>query len=195
MNHPTVLNVVGVAGSLRRASFNRALLRAAQQLQPETLAITIFDLEPLPLYNQDEDADSSAPAAVRLWRDALWSADALLIATPEYNSSVPGVLKNALDWASRPAQHQPLSELPIAIMGATPSMWGTARSQAQLRQTLIFPNAYVMNRPEVMVAQAHERFDPQGELIHAETRAYVHNLLVALDRWTRQVGRAAIQPA
>ena len=128
--------IVGLGGSLRRASFNRALLRAAQQLQPETLAITIFDLEPLPLYNQDEDADSTAPAAVRLWRDALWSADALLIATPEYNSGVPGVLKNALDWASRPAQHQPLSELPIAIMGATPSMWGTARSQAQLRQTL-----------------------------------------------------------
>ncbi len=186
----TPLHVVGIAGSLRRASYNRALLRAAVELAPDTLRLTVVDLAPLPLYNQDEDGEAP-PETVRRWRAALWAADALLIATPEYNHGVPGVLKNALDWASRPPQHQPLNGLPVALMGATASTWGTARGQAQLRQTFVYPNALVLGQPEVLVARAPARFDPDGRLIDPPTRGFVRDLLVALERWARQVGRGA----
>jgi chromate reductase, NAD(P)H dehydrogenase (quinone) len=193
MNHSSVLQVLGVAGSLRRASFNRALLRAALELAPQSMKIEIFDLAPLPLYNQDEDGEH-APTSARAWRDALWAADAFLIVTPEYNYGVPGVLKNALDWASRPPQHHPLKGLPVAIMGATQGMWGTARGQAQLRQNFVFPNALVLNQPEVLIAQASEKFDATGNLTDQTTRTFVSNLLVALETWTRQVGRPRVTP-
>jgi chromate reductase, NAD(P)H dehydrogenase (quinone) len=193
MNHSSVLQVLGVAGSLRRASFNRALLRAALELAPQSMKIEIFDLAPLPLYNQDEDGEH-APTSARAWRDALWAADALLIVTPEYNYGVPGVLKNALDWASRPPQHHPLKGLPVAIMGTTQGMWGTARGQAQLRQIFVFPNALVLNQPEVLIAQASEKFDAAGNLTDQTTRTFVSNLLVALETWTRQVGRHRVTP-
>ncbi|MBB6018578.1 NADPH-dependent FMN reductase [Deinococcus radiopugnans] len=186
MTQPTPLKVLGVAGSLRRASYNRALLAAAQKLCPDGVTLDVFDLAPLPLYDQDLDTDA-APHAVQAFRDALWAADAMLIATPEYNHGIPGVLKNALDWASRPPQHQPLKGLPVAIMGATPSMWGTARAQAQLRQVLVFPSAVVMPQPEVLVANATGKFDAEGRLVDDATRSFVHGLMVALAAWTHQV--------
>jgi chromate reductase, NAD(P)H dehydrogenase (quinone) len=188
----STLRVVGIAGSLRRGSYNRALLNAAQELEPDGMHIEAFDLGTLPLLNQDLDGEH-LPAPVRVWRETLWAADALLIATPEYNYSVPGVLKNALDWASRPPQHQPLRGLPVAIMGATPSMWGTARGQAQLRQTLVYPNARLMSQPEVMIAGAHQKFSAEGRLTDSETRVFVRELLEAFLAWAQHVGRAAIR--
>lgn len=188
MNHSDTVHILGIAGSLRRASYNHALLRAAQEMQPEGTALTLFDLAPLPLYDQDLDG-VVAPPAVQAFRDALWAADALLITTPEYNQSMPGVLKNALDWASRPPHHQPLRGLPVALMGATPSVWGTARAQAQLRQTLVFPNALVLSQPEVLVAGAGDKFGPEGQLTDPTTRTFVQELLIALAAWSRRVGR------
>ena len=187
------LQVLAVAGSLRAGSFNRALLRAAQALQPDGLQIEPFDLAPLPLFNQDL-AGEHTPQPVQAWREALWAADALLIATPEYNHGVPGVLKNALDWASRPPGRQPLAGLPVAIMGATPNLWGTARAQAHLRQTLVYPDARVLSQPEVLIAHAAQQFGPGGELLDPATRGFVHELLVALADWSRQVGRVRPHP-
>jgi chromate reductase, NAD(P)H dehydrogenase (quinone) len=191
MSQQRVLHVVGVAGSLRQDSLNRALLRAAHELQPEGMSIGIFDLAPLPLYNQDDD-DEHTSNAVRAWRDTLWAADALLIATPEYNHGVPGVLKNALDWASRPPSQQPLNGLPVALMGASPSMFGTARAQMQLRQTFVFPNARLLSQPEVFVSNANDKFDPEGYLTDPTTRQNVRNLLLAFAAWTRLVGRELV---
>lgn len=188
MSASPVLQVLGVAGSLRKGSYNRSLLNAAREVLPAGLDLNLFDLSPLPLYNEDQEGESTPPA-VRRWRDALWAADALLLVTPEYNHGVPGVLKNALDWASRPPHHQPLNGLPVAIMGATPSMWGTARAQAQLRQTLVFPNARLLNQPEVLVARAGEKFDVDGRLTDPSTLSFVRDLLLALEVWTRQIGR------
>ena len=191
MTQPTPLKFLGIAGSLRHASYNRALLAAARELCPDGATLNIFDLAPLPLYDQDIDTEA-APPAVQAFRDALWSADALLISTPEYNHGVPGVLKNALDWASRPPQHQPLSGLPVAIMGASPYTWGTARAQAHLRQTLVFPSALVLSQPEVLVANATGKFDAEGQLTDDATRTFVHGLLVALATWTHRVGRPPV---
>ncbi|WP_161880948.1 NADPH-dependent FMN reductase [Deinococcus alpinitundrae] len=188
MPQPDSIRILGVAGSLRRASFNRALLAAAGELCPDGVTLDLFDLAPLPLYDQDLDTED-APPAVQAFRDALWAADALLISTPEYNHGVPGVLKNALDWAPRPPQHQPLSGLPVAVMGASPYTWGTARAQAHLRQTLVFPSALVLSQPEVLVANAAGKFDAGGHLTDDATRTFVHELLVALAVWTRRVGR------
>src|SRR5882672_4988864 len=131
------LSVLGIAGSLRAASFNRSLLRAAQELAPAGMTITAFDLAPIPLYNADVEATGD-PEPVAALKSAIRQADALLIATPEYNFGVPGVLKNAIDWASRPPRGSAMQGKPVAIMGATPGGWGTARSQMQLRQAFVF---------------------------------------------------------
>ena len=187
----SVLRVVGIAGSLRQGSYNRALLSAAQELGPDGMHIETFDLGGLPMFNQDLEGDH-LPTPVRVWHETLAAADALLIATPEYNHGIPGVLKNALDWASRPP-HQPLNGLPVAIMGATPGMWGTARGQAQLRQTLVNPNAHPMSRPELLIAGAHQKFSPEGRLTDAQTRVSLHAFLEALLIWARQAGRTALK--
>ena len=149
-----VFQIVGIAGSLRQGSFNRALLRAATELAPATLRITVHDLLPIPLYNADVES-RGAPEVVADLRNAVRAADGLLIATPEYNHGVPGVLKNAIDWLSRPPEAGALSGKPAAIMGASPGMTGTARSQSQLRQAFVFTNTYAMTQPEVLVARAH----------------------------------------
>ncbi|GAA4004445.1 NAD(P)H-dependent FMN reductase [Deinococcus rubellus] len=188
MTQSGTVRILGIAGSLRRNSFNCALLADAQELQPGGVTVETFYLAPLPMYDQDLDTET-APPAVQAFRDALWATDALLIATPEYNHGVPGVLKNALDWASRPPQHQPLRGLPVAMMGATPSMWDTACAQAHLRQVLVFPSALVLPPPEVLVANAGSKFDAEGRLADDTTRTFFHGLLVALADWTRQVGR------
>lgn len=176
------LDVLGIAGSLRAGSFNRALLRAAQELAPPGMHIRIFDLAPIPLYNGDVEA-AGDPEPVAALKAAIREADALLIVTPEYNYGIPGVLKNAIDWASRPAGRSPLACKPAAIMGASPGMGGTIRAQLLLRQTLLFTETYAMLRPEVIVARAHEKFDAQGRLTDAPTRELVSKLLVALGEW------------
>ena len=164
-----VFNVVGFAGSLRRGSYNRALLRAAQELAPPSLHIVIHELDGIPLYNEDLEA-AGAPLTVVQLRDAVRESDALLIATPEYNHGVPGVLKNTVDWLSRPPRNSALDGKVAALIGASLGMTGTARGQAQLRQALGATNTYALLQPEVLVALAHEKFDADGRLTHQATR-------------------------
>jgi chromate reductase len=164
-----VFNVVGLAGSLRRGSYNRALLRAATELAPPTLHIVIYELDGLPLYNGDVE-EAGAPQSVLQLRDAVAKSEGLLIATPEYNHGVPGVLKNTIDWLSRPPHGSALNGRVAALMGASPGMTGTARSQSQLRQAFVFTNTYALLQPEVLVARAHEKFDAEGRLVDQTTR-------------------------
>ena len=185
MNDTPTLNVLGISGSLRRNSLNSAALRAAQALAPEGMRIDIVDLSAIPLYNEDVN-EKGKPAPVTEFRRRIAEADAVLIATPEYNYSVPGVLKNAIDWASRPPE-QPFDGKPVAIFGASPGRLGTARAQYHLRQTFVFLNALVLNRPEVMIAGAHTLFDDTGTLTDETTKKFIRDLLDSLARWTRQL--------
>jgi chromate reductase, NAD(P)H dehydrogenase (quinone) len=157
---------------LRRGSYNRALLRAATELAPSALHIVIHELDGIPLYNGDVEADGAPPSVVQL-RDAIRKADGLLIATPEYNHGVPGVLKNTIDWLSRPPRDSALNGKVAAVMGASPGMTGTARGQSQLRQAFVFTNTYALLQPEVLVGRAHEKFDPDGRLVHQATREFL----------------------
>jgi chromate reductase len=185
--HP--IKVVGIAGSLRKDSYNKAALRAAVEMAPLGMTIEPFDIGPIPVYNEDVKQQGFPPPVEEL-RERIRRADALLIVTPEYNYSIPGVLKNAIDWASRPPD-QPFDGKPIAIMGASPSMLGTARAQYHLRQCFVFLNALVMNRPEVMIAQAAQKFDHQGGLTDGPTREFIEKHLMALLDWTRRHGTGA----
>ena len=172
----SVFNVVGFAGSLRRGSYNRALLRAAAELAPSALHIVIHELDGIPLYNGDIEAAGVPPSVVQL-RDAIRQADGLLIATPEYNYGVPGVLKNTIDWLSRPPRDSALNGKVAAVMGASPGMTGTARGQSQLRQAFVFTNTYALLQPEVLVGHAHEQFDAEGRLVHEATRDFLATFL------------------
>jgi chromate reductase len=181
------VHVLGFAGSLREKSYNRAALRAAEELAPAGMEIETFDLAPIPLYNEDV-RERGYPAAVAEFRSRIAAADALLIVTPEYNYSIPGVLKNAIDWASRPPE-PPLDDKPIAVMGASLGPSGTARAQYHLRQICVFTNMHPFNKPEVMIARAHEKFDDQGRLRDAETRRFINDLLLALMAWAERIRR------
>jgi chromate reductase len=190
----TPLNVVGIAGSLRRGSYNRGLIRAAVDLAPAGMRLTMHELGDLPMFNADVEALGD-PDPVRRLKDAIGTADALLIATPEYNRCVPGVLKNAIDWASRPARQSVLTNKPVAIIGASTGGGGTARAQAHLRDGLGYTNGLVLPQPEVLVPFAASRFDEAGDLYDDETKDAIRELLVALAEWVRQLreglGRAA----
>ena len=170
--------ILGLCGSLRRGSYNRGLLRAAEEVAPEGVDYVTFDLVEIPPFNADVEAHGD-PAPVAALKEAIREADALLIATPEYNRGTSGVLKNAIDWASRPAAASVLTGKPVAIMGAG-GRGGTARAQAQLRDALAFPRADVLDAPEVKVARAWEHFDENGELVDLEVREQVRDLVVAL---------------
>jgi chromate reductase len=180
-----MLKVLGIAGSLRAGSFNRMLLKAAQELTPPGMEIKAFDLAPIPLYNGDVEAQGD-PEPVAALKAAIREANALLFVTPEYNFGVPGVLKNAVDWASRPPRSSALQGKPAAIMGATPGMGGTGRAQMQLRQTFVFTQTYAMLAPEVLVARAQEKFDASGKLTDEPTRKFVAQLLEALAQWAQR---------
>ena len=173
------MRVLGIAGSLRAGSYNRALLRAARELAPAGVELEEFDLRELPFYDGDVEA-AGDPGPVAELKQAILDADALVIATPEYNRGVPGVLKNAIDWASRPALASPLAGKPVAIMGASTGMGGTARAQQQLRDALEFPGAVVIQQPEVLVPEAYMRFDAEGRLVDEQTREQVAELLSTL---------------
>lgn len=164
-----VFNVVGFAGSLRRGSYNRALLRAATELAPPALHIATYELDGIPLYNADVEAAGDPPGVVQL-REAVRQADGLLIATPEYNHGVPGVLKNTIDWLSRPPRNSALNGKVAALMGASPGITGTARGQSQLRQAFVATNTYALLQPEILVDRAHEKFDADGHLVDEATR-------------------------
>ncbi|MGQ0594857.1 MAG: NADPH-dependent FMN reductase [Gammaproteobacteria bacterium] len=181
----TAIKVLGICGSLRKASYNAAALRAAQQLAPAGMVIESADISRLPLYNEDL-RQQGFPAEVERLREQIRAADALLFVTPEYNYSIPGVLKNAVDWASRPPD-QPFAGKPAAVMGASMSLFGSARAQYHLRQSLVFLDVHFLNKPEVMIAQAQERFDDQGTLTHEPTREFIVKLLAALAEWTQRL--------
>jgi chromate reductase len=173
------MRLLGIAGSFREGSYNRGLLRAAAELAPGGVELVEFDLRGLPFYDGDLEA-AGDPESVTELKEAIRAADALVIATPEYNRGLPGVLKNAIDWASRPALASPLAGKPVAIMGATTGFAGTARAQQQLRDALEFPGAVVLQQPEVLVSEAYLRFDEHGELVDEETRAEIRELLAVL---------------
>jgi chromate reductase, NAD(P)H dehydrogenase (quinone) len=179
------IRVLAFAGSLRGGSFNRLLVRAAGELVPDGMQLDSFGLDDVPLYNADVE-QRGFPDGVRAFHEAIAGADALLIATPEYQHGVPGVLKNAIDWASRPPRKAVIIGKPVAIMGASPGMWGTARAQTQLRQALVYNGCPMVLLPEVLVAKAGERFDEQGRLTHEPTRGFIAELLRALAELTRR---------
>jgi chromate reductase len=184
------LTILGIAGSLRRASYNRGLIRAAMELAPSGTSVVPYDLADLPMFDADVEADGD-PQAVTAFKRAISDADALLIATPEYNHCVPGVLKNAVDWASRPARRSVLTGKPVAIMGASTGRGATARAQAHLRDGLAYTNGFVLPLPEVLVGLAGEKFDDESNLKDERTRDEVRDLLVALAAWTRRLIRSA----
>jgi len=188
-----VLKVVGIAGSLRQQSFNRALLRAARELAPERLDIEIHDLLEIPLFNEDVESAGTPSAVLRL-REAIGAADGLLISTPEYNHGVPGVLKNAIDWLSRPPRAAVLAGKPTALVGASVGMTGSARGQSQLRQSFVFTDTPAMLQPEILVARAREKFDAEGRLIDESTQRYLRRFLDSFVVWIERLRPATSGP-
>jgi len=181
------ITVLGICGSLRKASYNMAALRIAIELKPSGMTIEIADISTIPLYNEDLRVQGF-PAPVETLRRQIAAADALLFVTPEYNYSMSGVLKNAIDWASRPPD-QPFAGKPAAIMGAGAGMAGTARAQSDLRRSCVFLDIHPINRPEVLIGQAHTKFDADGRFTDEAARGFIRDMLVALESWTRLIGR------
>ncbi|HJU74763.1 MAG TPA: NADPH-dependent FMN reductase [Gemmatimonadaceae bacterium] len=177
------VHVFAVAGSLRKESWNRKLLRAAIELVPPGMLIHQFDgLKDIPPYNADLDVDPH-PEPVRALKQMLAACDGLLIATPEYNYGIPGVLKNAIDWASRPPATSPLLGKVAMLMGASTGMIGTARAQQQLRQNFVFTKTTVIPAPEVLIAKAPEKFDSDGRLLDETAKQLIAERLKALGEW------------
>ena len=187
------VHILGFAGSLRKNSFNRSILRAALEMVSEDCKLEIFDLEGIPPFNQD--LESQPPEKVKEFKAKIRTADAILIATPEYNYSMPGVLKNAIDWASRPFGDNAFEGKPVAVMGASPGMTGTARSQYHLRQTFVFLDMHPLNRPEVMVPFAHEKIDKEGKVTDPKTKEKIRELLESLVIWTRRLKNTLKEPS
>jgi chromate reductase len=181
------INVLAICGSLRTGSYNRAALRTAIELRPLGMTIETADISSFPLYNEDVRAQGFAPPIETLRRQ-IASADALLFVTPEYNYSIPGVLKNAIDWASRPPD-QPFAGKPVAIMGAAAGMAGSARAQYDLRRCCVFLDMHPLNKPEVLIGQAQTKFDAEGRFTDEIGRGLIRDLLVALVQWTRLIGK------
>jgi chromate reductase, NAD(P)H dehydrogenase (quinone) len=179
------IKVLGFAGSLRQGSYNKALLRSAADLVSDDMQLEIFDLEGIPPFNQD--IEQNMPDKVKEFKTKIREADAILIATPEYNFSVPGVLKNAIDWASRPYGDNPFDGKPVAIMSASPGMLGGANAQFHLRQTCVFLNMYPINKPLVIVTFAQDKFDANGKLLDDNTKKFLGQLLENLAKWTRKL--------
>lgn len=181
------MHILGISGSLRKESLNTAALRACGEWLPPGVTMSVFDLSPIPLYNEDVRAQG-LPAPVAQLREQIRAADALVIATPEYNYSMSGVLKNAIDWASRPPD-QPFDGKPIALIGATPGGLGTSRAQYHLRQVFIYLNGQVLNRPEVFISSAPSKFDAGGKLTDAGTAEHLSKMLIALSDAAQQKKR------
>jgi chromate reductase, NAD(P)H dehydrogenase (quinone) len=180
------MKVIGICGSLRQGSYNAMALRAAQKLAPAGMEISIADISRIPMYNDDVRA-AGEPAEVSALKAQLRAADAVLIVTPEYNFSIPGVLKNTLDWMSRPPE-PPFDGKVVAIMGASPGPVGTARVQYDLRKVLVFMNSFTVNKPEVFISFAQNKFNAQGELTDEATAKFVGDLLVSLQNLKKRVG-------
>lgn len=177
-----MINILGFAGSLRKNSFNKSILRAAVELCPENAKIEVFDLEGIPPFNQD--LENKPPEKIRNFKEKIKAANAILIATPEYNYSIPGVLKNAIDWASRPYSDNAFEDKPVAVMSASTGMLGGSRAQYHLRQAFVFLSMYPINYPEVIVSFAQEKIDKDGKLTDEKTRGKIRELLESLIAWT-----------
>ena len=186
MNKP--IRILGIAGSLRRKSYNRAALRAAQQLAPEDAVIDIFELDGIPVFSEDDERQP--PVKIVELKKRIREADAILFVTPEYNYSIPGGLKNAIDWASRPYGDNAWNGKPVAVMGASLGTLGTARAQYHLRQVFVFLNMLAINQPEVMIANAGQNFDAEGNLTNETTKNSIRQLLANLVGWTRGLQKA-----
>lgn len=178
---PDKIKVLGIPGSLREDSYNLALLNAAVELKPENMEITLFMLHDIPLYNEDVEK-IGVPDPVIKFKKALAESDGLLIATPEYNYSIPGVLKNAIDWASRPPASTPLNNMPLGIMGSSGGMSGTAKAQHHLRQVAVFTNMHVMNKPEMQITKEAEKFK-DGRLTDEASRIHLEKFMKAFEQW------------
>lgn len=176
------IRILGIVGSLRKGSYNKALMRAATELLPKDVELEIFYLDDVPPFNQD--LEKQPPQVIRLFKERIRGADAILIASPEYNYSIPGVLKNAIDWASRPYGDNALDGKPVALMSVSIGRFGGARMQYHLRQSFVFLNMYPINSPEFMLPNAEEHFDANGKLIDEEARQRVRELLTSLVQWT-----------
>ena len=172
------MTFVAFAGSLRKGSFNRLLLRAAVDVAPAGMAIDVHAIDEIPLFN--EDIEDPVPAPVARLKDAVAAADGLLLATPEYNAGVPGVTKNVVDWLSRPPGKSPLKGKPVGLLGASPGVLGTVRAQTHLRAAFAHNGSMVMPTPQVFVGQCGEKFDAEGKLIDDKTRAFLAKYMQAL---------------
>ena len=180
------MKVIGISGSLRKGSYNSMALRAAQKLAPAGMTIEIADISRIPMYNDDVRA-AGEPAEVAALKAQIRAADAVLLVTPEYNFSIPGVLKNTLDWMSRPPE-PPFDGKVVAMMGASPGPVGTARVQYDLRKVLVFMNAFTVNKPEVFIANCAAKFNAEGELTDEASAKFVGDLLVSLQNLKKRVG-------
>jgi chromate reductase len=178
------ISILAFGGSLRKSSYNKSLLRTAVEFAPAEAQIEIFDIEGIPAFNQDLEKDP--PAKVKEFKGKIKAADAILIVTPEYNYSIPGFLKNAIDSASRPYGDNAFDGKPAAFMGASIGMLGTARAQYHLRQSCVWLNMYPLNAPEVMVPFAQDKFDASGQLTDQKTKTKIKELLEALIAWARK---------
>lgn len=177
------IRVAGIVGSLREASLNKGLLQAAVELAPAGMEVNIYTrLGDIPPYN-DDVFQKGDPQAVADFKAFISAADAVLISTPEYNYGIPGVLKNAVDWASRPAGKSVLNRKPAAIMGCSPGLGGTIRAQHALRQSFVFTETYAMLQPEIKVPSAAPLFDSSGTLTDENTRQHIKKFLESFARW------------
>ena len=179
------IHILGFAGSLRKQSYNRAILAAALEAIPDDASLEVFDLEGIPPFNQD--LELQPPDKVKQFKARIRAADAILIATPEYNYSIPGVLKNAIDWASRPYGDNAFNGKPVAVMGASIGTLGTARAQYDLRRSFVFLNMLPLNQPEVMIPFAQDKIDNKGRVTEKKTRDRIRELLESLIAWTRRM--------
>jgi chromate reductase len=179
------VKILGFVGSLRKGSYNKALMRAAVELAPEDAAIEVFDLTGIPPFNQD--LENQPPQTVKEFKAKIRKANAILIVTPEYNYSVPGVLKNAIDWASRPYGDNAFEGKPVALMSTSIGTLGGARAQYHLRQSFVFLNMHPLNHPEVMMPFAEDNVDADGNVTNKQTKQLIRELLEALVQWTRRL--------
>jgi chromate reductase, NAD(P)H dehydrogenase (quinone) len=179
------IKILGICGSLRQASYNKAALHVATEVLPADMTIETCEIGDFPLYNTDVQT-KGWPAPVERVAAQVKAADGLLFVTPEYNFGISGVLKNAIDWLSR-LSPQPFDDKPVAIMGAAAGALGTGRAQYDLRRTCVFLNMHPLNKPEVFIGAAHTKFDASGKLTDEPTREFIKQLMVALDVWTRRL--------
>lgn len=185
------MKVLIICGSLREGSYNRMLARAAEQLSPEGLTFEHADISQIPIYNQDADpsynkalTDADTPAAVRRLKEQIATVDGVLFVSPEYNYSIPGGLKNAIDWVSR--GQSPLRGKRVGVMGASMGVGGTIRMQQHVRASFQFLNAHCMLQPEIVVATAQKKFDEAGNLTDETTRGFLQKYMEAFEQWVAQ---------